>query len=305
MQEIDGGPPGCRAVSEPCITVAADGLQFPEAPRWSGRDGCLYLVDWTADRVLKLAEGTLHTCFETPGGGPSGLCQDSRGTLWVCLYTGRRLAAFSPHGTPLGEWDACHGQAFRGPCDLVCDARDGVYFSDAGDFEDDWRSGRAAGALHYLPPERDRVLRLDDGLHYPNGLALSTDGRWLFVNEHRRNRTLRYRVAPDGSLTGRQVWFAHDHDCLLPEPEAFQLGPDGLCADQHDRLFVAHYGGGKVVVLDPGGDLVQVVRLPEGRRPTSVACVPDGSCYVTEADRGLLYHVRFQGRPPPPGRGIP
>lgn len=274
------------------MQIVAEGMQFPESPAWSERDGCLYLVDWTADRVLKLKHGRLETCFETHGGGPSGLCQDLQGKLWLCLYSGRKLAVYTPQGELLGEWADYQGEPFKGPCDLVCDRQGGVFFTDSGDFEEDWRSGRAAGFVYYLPPAGAQPRRLAGPLHFPNGIALSQDGQRLYVNEHRAQRTLCFTLAADGKLREAQVLYTYDQECLLSPQKSFELGPDGLCVDDQDCLFVAHYGGGKIVHLSPQGELLHTVRLPRGRQPTSAAWhAGEMALYVTEAEFGLLYRI--------------
>jgi gluconolactonase len=276
------------------LEIVAEGMQFPESPYWSEPDGCLYLVDWTADRVLRWRNGCLETCFDIPGGGPSGLWQDPQGKLWVTLYTRRKLAAFTPQGELLAECADDQGEPFKGPCDLVCDSQGGVYFTDSGDFEDDWRSGRAAGAVYYLAPGAAQVRRLSGPLHFPNGIALSAGGSQLYVNEHRRNRTLKYPISPQGGLLEPQVFYAYDEGCLLASQEAFELGPDGMCVDDEGCLFVAHYGGGKVVQLSPQGELLQTIHLLRGRRPTSAAWkATERALYITEAEFGLLYRVQL------------
>lgn len=276
------------------MEIVAQGMQFPESPYWSERDGCLYLVDWSADRVLRFQDDRLETCFETHGGGPSGLWQDLYGNLWLCLYSGRKLASYTPQGELIAEWADCLGEPFKGPCDLVCDNQGGVYFTDSGDFEDDWRSGRAAGAVYYLAPGVDKVSSLSTPLHFPNGIALSPDGRSLYVNEHRRNRTLYYTPDFGGGWQQVGVFFTYDDGCLLPSSEAFELGPDGMCVDGKGNIFIAHYGGGKMLLLSPQGELLRTIHLPRGRRPTSVAYhAAKQEIYITEAEFGLLYRAQL------------
>jgi sugar lactone lactonase YvrE len=278
--------------------VVASGLQFPESPRWSERDGCLYLVDWTADQVLAFRDGSLRPLFDTGGGGPSGLGQDSQGTLWLALYSAGKLAAYTAQGKLLGAWDSFAGTPLRGPCDLACDPAGGVYFTDSGDFEQDWRSGRAAGWVYHLSAAGPggfadrRLRRLAGPLHFPNGIALSPDQSFLYVNEHRMNCTLRYRVGPDGGLEAETTFYRHDPHSQLEPAQAFELGPDGLCTAPDGSLFVAHYGGGKILQLSPQGRLVRRLPLPQGRRPTSAGWRPgENALYVTEAEFGLLYRL--------------
>jgi gluconolactonase len=281
------------------IEIVAEGFQFPESPVWSERDGCLYLVDWTGDRVCALEQGRIRTLFTVPGGGPSGLCQNPAGNLWLTLYSGCKLACYSPQGDLLGAWDHYQDAPFRGPCDNVCDRQGGIYFTDSGDYEEDWRSGRAAGFVYYLPVAERGVLsappplrRLAGLLHFPNGIALSLDGRTLYVNEHRKNRTLSFTIQEDGTLANQAVLYAFDDKCLLEPESAFELGPDGMCVDDRDCLWVAHYGGGEVLQLSPQGELLQTIHLPRGRKPTSVAhCAAQLALYITEAEFGLLYKI--------------
>ncbi len=273
--------------------LLAEGLQFPESPFWSERDGCLYLVEWTGDRLLAFRESRIETVFHTgPGDGPSGLCQDSQGNFWVTLYSSRKLVCFDPAGKPLLVVQDYHGAPFRGVCDLAGESGGGVFFTDSGDFEDDWRLGRPAGAVYYCSTAGD-LVEIDRGLHFPNGLALAPDETTLYVNEHRRNRILEYKLRANRRFSRKRVLCTLDEVCLLEPESAFELGPDGLCVDPQGELWVAHYGGGKLVQVSPSGDTKNTFRLPRGRKPSNVACHPqEGTLYITEAELGLLYRLK-------------
>lgn len=275
------------------IEIIAEGLAFPEGPLWSERDGCWYLVEWTGDRVLRLRGGKLETALTLePGSGPSGLAQDAAGNFWICCYSGLKLAHLSPSGQMLRAFDRYLGLPFKGPNDVTMDAHGGVYFTDGGNYTDDWETGRPAGAVFHVTPAGE-LVQVDRQICYANGIGLSPDGRRLFVNEHRQNRVLRYALAPDGAFTGREVLHTLDTQCLLAPEEAFQLGPDGMGVDASGQVWVAHYGGGKVVALSPDGEVRHTVRLPRGRRPTNVKSHPrDNTLMVTEAEFGLLYSIK-------------
>ncbi len=271
-----------------------DGLRFPEGPCWSARDGGLYFVEWEGERIWRWRDGRAEVFFAaTPGDGPCGLAQDAAGNLWACMYSTPRLVQLDQRGELLRQVDRFRGRPFRGLNDLVVDAGGGLYFTDSGDFEDDWRSGQPAGALYYLPAG-GTVQQVDAGLCYPNGLALAADGATLFVCEHRRNCLLCYDVAVDGGLGGRRLFFALDDDCRLPSDLCYGLGPDGMTRDDRGRLWVAHHGGGKLVGVNPDGSLAARLPLPRGVSPTNVAFDPAARAfYVTESECGLLYRLEL------------
>ena len=173
----------------------------------------------------------------------------------------------------------------------------GVYFTDSGDFEEDWRTGRPAGAVYYCSPTGE-LVEIERGLCFPNGIALSPDEKRLYVNEHRQNRTLEYILEQDHRSSQKKVLFTFDQSCLLEAEAAFELGPDGLCVDEAGDLWVAHYGAGKLVQISPEGERRNTFLLPRGRRPTNVAFqAQEQTFYITEAEFGLLYRVKSSIKP--------
>lgn len=274
------------------IEIVVEGLSFPESPYWSERDQCLYLVEWTGDRVLVLRDHGPEVFFETErGGGPCGLYQDKSGNFWVCLYSSRKLALYSPTGQVLSIIDNFEGKRFNGPNDVVVTSNGGIYFTDSGDFEDDWRTGRPIGSVYYRDP-KGILTRQDKDLCFSNGMALSPTENNLFVNEHRKNRTVRYSILPDGRLANKEIFFKADNECLLDTEFAYELGPDGMGFDNTGCLWVAHYGGGKILQISPEGQLVQKIFLPAGRKPTNVRYHPGKKAlFVTEAELGLLFKI--------------
>jgi gluconolactonase len=272
--------------------IVASGLSYPESPYWSSQDGCLYFVEWMADRVRRWNDRATSLAFETPpGSGPCGLCQDRDSNFWVCLYTAGKLVKYTPAGTMLKGFDRFEGVRFKGPNDLVMDSRGGLYFTDSGDFEEDWVTGRPAGSVYYLSPAR-QLSQVATGLCYPNGLMITVNGKHLLINEHRKNRILTYIILPGGGLSDPQVLYRLDSDCLLDSGLAYEVGPDGMCLDGQGNIWVAHFGGGKIVAVSLRGRLLGMVRLPRGRKPTNLTYRADtDALYVTEAEFGLLYQI--------------
>ncbi|MDT0317345.1 SMP-30/gluconolactonase/LRE family protein [Streptomyces millisiae] len=144
------------------------------------------------------------------------------------------------------------GRALRAANDVAIDPRTGgAYVTDPGPF-----AGGLPGRVYYLPhPRAELMTVVDEGdegvLDYPNGLALSPDGRALLVSESGRNRIIRFAL-PEPGRPVRPTVFAR----LPSQPNTWTDGeaqPDGLAFDTEGRLFVAHFGTGLVRVRDGYG----------------------------------------------------
>jgi sugar lactone lactonase YvrE len=87
-------------------------------------------------------------------------------------------------------------------------------------------------------------------LHYPTGLAVTSDGGLLIADS--RNHVVR-RVAPDGSIatvvgTGR--WGFSGDGGLATEAELFL--PEGVAVDPDGKLYVSDWGNNRVRVVEDG-----------------------------------------------------
>jgi gluconolactonase len=252
-------------------------------------------VEWSGDKIWKMQDGTYEVFYEAEAGdGPCGIAQDADGNLWVAMYSSLKMVKLSPAGEILGTIDNYNGQPFKGPNDVVMDAKGGMYFTDSGNFEDDWLEAKPVGSVYYYSPAGE-LMQVDSGLVYANGIALSVDGKTLYVDEHRKNRILKYAVNDDGTLSDSVVFFEPDDEYMGDTEYAYELGTDGMWRDSQGNLWVAHYGGGKVMVISPEGNLLTKLMLPEGIYPTNTTLNADESMlYVTEGGVGLLYQIGVQ-----------
>jgi gluconolactonase len=178
-----------------------------------------------------------------------------------------------------------------GPNDLVIDQEGGVYFTDSGNFDEDWTTGRDAGKLYYIDI-LNTITLLDQNISYANGVTLSPDGKTLYVSEHRKNRILSYPVNGPGKIGERKIFAELDSKCLAAEDVCYEVGPDGLTHDAEGNLWVAHYHSGAMLKITPEGKVVQELYIPLGDTPTNATLSPDGkSLYITEASQGVLLNV--------------
>ena len=179
--------------------------------------------------------------------------------------------------------DRYQGKTFNGPNDLIFDSKGNLYFTDP--------HGSSAenpfGCLYRLSAD-GQIACLASGLAFPNGLVLSRDERYLFVADTRKNRILRYVLDPPPF---RSYVFSQ---------LSGGWGPDGMAFDVAGNLYVAHYGGGDVIILNPKGEVIEQVAVG-GLHPTNVAFggPKRRTVYVTEVATGSVYRfdADFQGLP--------
>ncbi len=124
-----------------------------------------------------------------------------------------------------------------------------------------------------------------DGVHFPNGMAVTPDGGTLIVAESYGNRLTAFDIAPDGGLTNRRVWA--------------DLGdgvPDGICLDAEGAVWYGDVPNQRCVRVREGGEVLQTVELDRG----CFACALGGADGRTlfamtapESDPGI---VAGQGR---------
>ena len=202
-------------------------------------DGSLYVSH--ADHVSRLTpEGRVVAWARLPS--PNGHKILADGTHLVCDRTGGVY-----HLSATGEVLRRIGAALGGANDICLDPASGgfYYTSPYGEGEE------PLGTVYYVD-SGGQVHPAVRKLWYPNGLVLRPDGKTLLVGESLMNRVIEFPVRAPGKLGPYRVL------ADLPEKTQSQPAakPDGMALDQAGNLYVAHYGTGRVRVLDPKGALV-------------------------------------------------
>jgi gluconolactonase len=257
-------------MSNRSIHLFAGGFKFPEGPAFDP-EGNLFVVDVKTGDISKISpEGRVKT-FVNTGGAPNGAGFHIDGDLYVADRK-MGIMAVSPQGEMRVIVDRDRGKRFNGPNDLLFDSRGNLYFTDPHGSSAENPVGRL-----YRVSSGNKIDCLAEGLAFPNGLALSPDEKYLFVADTRKNRILRYVLDPPV----RSYLFSQLNG---------GWGPDGMAFDLAGNLYVAHYGGGAVIVIDPRGELVERITVG-GLFPTNVAFGgPDRrTLYVTEVETGSVY----------------
>jgi len=246
--------------------VVAGGFISPEGPSCD-RQGNLYFVDWDAERVYRVTPAGQVSIFAETGGIPTGSKFHKDGRLYVA--DGKRgIIAITPAGQLQVLATEYQGQRFRGPNDLVFAFNGDLYFTDpAGSGPEN-----PIGAIYILRANGEVEL-FAGGFQFCNGVALSADGRTLYMAETFPNHILAFDLDARGHERSRRIFARLEGG----------LGPDGMAFGADGNLYVAHFGKGVVAVINPQGRVI--AELPAGgMKPTNVV-FGGTSLYVTDVDK--------------------
>lgn len=237
------------------LTPFLDRLAFPEAPRW--HQGALWFSDFHTQRVQRVGmDGRCETVVEVPG-QPSGLGWLPDGRLLVVSMSDRRLLRLDGRTLNVVA-DLSHLAPFH--CnDMVVDARGRAYIGNFGFDLQARQAPKPTGLILVRPDGQARVVAQD--LHFPNGAAITADGRTLIIGETYASRLTAFDMADDGSLSGRRVWAALD-----------KAAPDGICLDAEGAIWVASPISREVIRVREGGEVTHRIRTPG----QAVACMLGG-----------------------------
>jgi gluconolactonase len=133
--------------------------------------------------------------------------------------------------------------------------------------------------LYRLRPDGQLDLLLDN-VPSPNGVALSPDGRVLYLAVTRGNCVWRVPLLPDGSVSKVGQFFT----------SYGPSGPDGLAVDAEGNLLVCNPGLGYVWLLNHRAEPLTVWRSPKGMSTTNLAFGGAGGreFYCTESVSGTI-----------------
>jgi gluconolactonase len=254
---------------------------FLEGPSFD-RAGNLYVTDIPYGRIFRISPRLEWTLVAEYDGWPNGTAIHKDGSLWITDYRRGLLRHSREGGNPDPILPHRNSESFKGLNDLTFDAEGNCYFTDQGQTGLHDPSGRVYRFSPSALGEGRGEGRLDaliSGIPSPNGIALDTTGKVLFVAVTRANQVWRGPLLPDGSITkvgAFRTFFGAS-------------GPDGMAVDVENGLVVAHASLGGAFVCNARGEVTHFVKSPAGSTVTNVAYRPrTAKLVMTESETGSI-----------------
>lgn len=222
--------------------------ELGETPIWVPQEKLLYWVDIGRHMIFRMDVKTKEYESFKPDMPVRGLCRRSSGDWLLITDSG------------LAFWDPASNM-----CEFIVDPyadqpdlqfNDGVIDRQGRLLVGSYNSARLDapdGSLYRL--DTDHTLHmLDKNLVLSNGIALSPNGKTVYVAEMFANKITAYDYdIESGTARNRRVFVA------IPEDAG---KPDGLTVDSQGFVWAAHWGGWRVTRYDPAGKLERDIRVP-------------------------------------------
>ncbi|MFN4011321.1 MAG: NHL repeat-containing protein [Pannonibacter sp.] len=256
------------------VTVSAFPLMIPTAAQasaatpeklWDGFSspvgmafdaaGHLYVAEWGAGRVSRIAPDGTRTTFADGLSGPSGLAIGPDGAIYVASYSRDEIYRFTPDGVR-----SVHVTGLATPAGIGFDRAGRLLIANR-------RTNQILGLT-----DKGRLEPVIDGLQTPVGAVQTLDGGHV-VSNIGGGVTI---VRPDGTR--------------IEAGAAFSTPGPGVAITKDGRVFVVDYGGTTVREILPSG---QSRAVAEGlRSPVGLVLAPDGASLLTAAwGDGTIYRI--------------
>ncbi len=269
-------------------------------------DGSIYFSDIPLGKdkgmILRFDPKTKETTvFVADSRKSNGLKFDRDGRLLACEGSdegGRAVARYdlkTKARTVLA--DRYMGKRFNAPNDLVLDRAGNIYFSDPRYLGDEPRELEHRAV--YRIGTDGKVVEITRDVEKPNGLALSPDGRTLYLADHNNGtdridpdkpapkhgamKVYAFPLGADGLVAGKRrmlVDFGTDAGC------------DGMCVDVKGHVYLTARGLGRpgVLVIDPDGKEVAFIPTgPAQRGAKEPVGIPSNVTFGRGAESKTLY----------------
>jgi gluconolactonase len=286
------------------IETIATGIQWAEGPVWVPKGEFLLFSDPPANVMRKWCRKYGLREFLRPSGlanadpklireaGSNGLGLDRRGRLIIADSGNRALVRYDIEAkTRVTLADGYQSKRFNSVNDVHVARNGAIWFTDppyglTGGDASPLKEARQNGVYRRDPD--GAVTLIDGSLTFPNGIALSPDGKRLYVSvsDGKAPRVMEYELDKRGMPLASRVWL--DARPMLPGPGL----PDGMKIAADGTHFQSVPGG--MGVFAPDAEPLGLIET--GFPIANCAFGEHGrSLFLTANDRVLMVRLKIDG----------
>ena len=263
------------------IEYIVDSLSLAEGPLWDENSSSLLFTQVPKNKIYIWNEKEGYRDYISPSGftnyapvipniglsGANGLTFDNDGNLIVAQHGDRRLSIIENSQTTNPNFetivDNYDGKRLNSPNDVVVSSNGNIFFTDpAYGFMNlsDWSFDESVKELDfngvYKYSDKSGLELISNELELPNGLALSNDERYLFVNSS--------NTAEEPIILKIDLENKNSSELFFDGTELAKNNPgnfDGLKVHSSGNIFTTGPNG--ILVLSPDGKLLANIKFKD------------------------------------------
>jgi gluconolactonase len=213
------------------------------------KKGNVFFTDQPNNKIWEYSTDGKLSLFLDSAGRSNGMYFDHKGNLVTCADEHEQLWSISPDKKITVLLKDYQGHLMNGPNDIWIDNKGGIYMTDPY-YQRPWwsrtKSDLDGQKVYYLPKGASQPIVVDADYKQPNGIVGTPDGKYLYVADIRDNKTYKYTINTDGTLSNRQLFAAQ--------------GSDGMTLDADGNVYLCGKG---VTIYNPRGVKIGHIAIPE------------------------------------------
>jgi len=251
---------GALAASAVCVSaqsvIAPDAkleklaseFSFTEGPTCDAA-GNVFFTDQNNNRIMEWSVDGVLSTFMQPSGRANGMFMDAKGNLIACADEKNELWSIAPDKKVTVLVKDYQGKYLNGPNDVWVAPNGEMFITDPYYQRPWWDHQKMAldsEQVYHLSADGKSLTRVTSDLKKPNGITGTPDGKTLFVADIGADRTYKYDIQPDGSLSNKALF------CTK--------GSDGMTIDDQGNIYITGHG---VFIFDKTGKLAEHIEVAE------------------------------------------
>ena len=229
------------------LKLISNQFSFTEGPAVD-KKGNVFFTDQPNDKIWKYSTKGQLSVFMEKSGRSNGMFFDKKGNLISCADSINQLWSIDQKGKATVLVNGFQGQRLNGPNDVWVHPNGDAYITDPY-YQRKWWDRKKPDItgenVYRLPKGKKELVMVADSFMRPNGIIGTPDGKYLYVADAKGNKTYRFSINNNGSLTDRTIFVSQ--------------GSDGMTIDNQGNIYLT---GNGVTVYNSRGEKIEHIKVP-------------------------------------------
>ena len=246
------------------------------------KKGNVFFTDQTNNKIWEYSVDGKLSVFMEDALHSNGTYFDSKGNLISCAESKDQLISINRKGKVKVLVNDYEGHRLNGPNDVWVAPSGGIYFTDPyyqRDFWDRQKPDIEGQNVYFLAKGSHKPIIVVPDMKKPNGIVGTPDGKYLYIADIAANKTFKYTIAPDGSLTDKKLFV--------------EQGSDGMTLDERGNVYLT---GNGVTVYNPQGVKIAHIKIDEPWTANLCFCGRNkDNLFITASKAVYILHMNVKG----------